>query len=81
MIAKVEVGQVEARTEGGRVIIEASRGPACPPVVLDLSPLAAHNLGIELPELAQEAADQVLAEVMSMPGFMKTTGEEDPEQP
>jgi hypothetical protein len=59
MIINVEAGELFARTDDGRVnlIVHADEGNFC----LALSPLAANNLGILLPDLAAEAAGATIA--------------------
>lgn len=68
MQVNVEVGELYARTNGERVslVVHADQGN----IELSLSQLAAHNLGVVLPHLAQEAADASIAAAMAeMRGF------------
>ena len=60
MIFNVEVGELHVRTADGRVYLvvhDENRQS----VMFSLSPLAAHNLGIVLPDYAREAAIANLA--------------------
>jgi hypothetical protein len=63
MIIKVEVGELQVRTDGERVnlITHAGDGPS---VCLSLSPLAAHNLGVVLPDYVQEAAGAAIGNIV-----------------
>lgn len=62
MIFNVEVGELHVRTADGRVYLvvhDENRQS----VMFSLSPLAAHNLGLVLPDYTREAAIANLARI------------------
>lgn len=65
MQINVEVGELRVGVSDGRVSLIVHDVAGDPPqmrnVELSLSPLAAHNLGVVLPDYAREAADEEIA--------------------